>query len=179
NTRLIEDLKFRKLKNHYYNATISGQNSDWLKNIISQESEVIFLDELCDISKQLDNKFDWWMFSKINEHYDKKLHIPYNENSEEKLFYPDFIFWLQKDDKQTILFFDPKGTKHTDYQIKLEGYQELFELNDNPREFFINKNKNKIEVKLAFYKINTNHIHRSFEKYWVQKDSLINYFEKL
>jgi len=174
----VDNTKFRKLKNHYYNATISGEDNDWLKNIVSQKSEVIFLDELCGISEKLNKKFDWWMFSKINEHYDKKVFIPYHENSEEKPFFPDFIFWLQKDSKQTILFFDPKGVKHTDYEHKVDGYKELFELDKSGVKEF-SKDNNKVEVKLALYRISEESVGKEYSKYWVQKDYLMEYFNGL
>ena len=165
----LDNTKFRKLSQHYYNPVITSENNDWLKNIISNESEIIFLDELCSITDNLDKQFDWWMFSRINEHYDKKVYIPYIENGMEKPFYPDFIFWLQKDDNQTILFFDPKGVKFTDYEHKVDGYKEIYESKS------FNKNNTKIEVKLAFYKISEASGGKEYAKYWVSKDELKNY----
>jgi len=173
----IDNTKFRKLSQHYYNPIISSENNDWLKNIISNESEIIFLDELCSITDDLDKQFDWWMFSRINEHYDKKVFIPYIENGVEKPFYPDFIFWLQKDNNQTILFFDPKGVKFTDYEHKADGYQEIFGNDDNNKTF--TENGTEIKVDLAFYKIGEASGGKKYAKYWVQNNELANFFNNI
>lgn len=169
----LDGAKFLNLASYYYTPMVSGINSDWIKNIISVPSEVTFIDELSSIVSELDKLFDWWKFSKLNEHYDKDIYIPYTENGVEKPFYPDFIFWLQKDDKQIIVFIDPKGTKHTDYIHKVDGYIELFE----NKQF--KKNGIDIEVKLSLYRINDDHAGNFLEKYWITKGNLISYFKTL
>ena len=80
---VFEDAKFQKMLNHYYNPVISGEDIDWIKNIISEESEVVFLEELTKICSDIDKRYDWWMFSKLNQYHDR-ISIPYTENGEEK-----------------------------------------------------------------------------------------------
>ncbi len=167
---LFEDARFQKMLNHCYNPVISGENLQWLKNIISEESEIVFLQELEKICKKIDKKYDWWMFSKINQYHDKDIYIPYTENGEEKQFYPDFIFWLQKEDKQRIVFIDPKGNKHTAYEHKIDGYEEVF-LDKTFAKGDIN-----ITVDLALVKISNDTVGKKYEQYWYFKDDLISIF---
>ncbi len=58
------------------------------------------------------NKYDWWCFSKIDESLDQ-VSIPYYDTKEQKYrdFFPDFIFWLKKNDMYFIKFIDPKGSE--------------------------------------------------------------------
>ena len=169
--------KFIKLISHYYIPIISDENSDWIKNIISVPSEVAFIEELSGIVNKLDNMFDWWVFSKLNEHYDKDIYIPYIENGIEKTFHPDFIFWLQKKDKQTILFVDPKGTEHTSYEHKVDGYVELFEANDKSKIF--KKQNIKIEVKLCLYNVTNKSVGDKYKSYWINENNLLEYFKSI
>ena len=68
-----------------------------------------------------------WSFSKIDESLDD-VFIPYNDpNKGNRKFLPDFVFWLKKKNKYAIVFVDPKGTKHAEYQLKVDGYNKLFE----------------------------------------------------
>ncbi len=166
---LLEDAKFKKMLNHYFNPVISGENLDWIKNIISEESEIIFLEELSKICNYIDTQYDWWMFSKLNEHHDKGVYIPYCDDGIEKPFYPDFIFWLQKDKKQTILFVDPKGNKFTSFIPKVEGFKKLF------KDKTFNKDNLEIEVKLFLMRV-SNDTSGDYEKYWVSKDNLKSIF---
>jgi len=166
---LFEDAKFKKMLNHYFNPVISGENLDWIKNIISEESEIIFLEELSKICNYIDSQYDWWMFSKLNEYHDKGIYIPYTENREEKPFFPDFIFWLQKDNKQTILFVDPKGNKFTSFIPKVEGFKKLF------KDKTFNKDNLEIEVKLFLMRVSNDSL-GEYEKYWVSKDNLKSIF---
>lgn len=167
---LFEDAKFQKMLNHYYNPIISGKNLDWIKNIISEESEIVFLKELEKICNDIEKQYDWWMFSKLNQYHDKNIFIPYTENGEEKPFYPDFIFWLQKENKQTILFIDPKGNKHTSYEHKIDGYEDVF-LNKTFKQ-----SEMKIDVKLALMKITNDNVGKKYEQYWFSKDDLKKLF---
>ena len=168
----FEDAKFQKILNHYYNPVISGEDLNWIKNIISEESEVVFLEELTKICSDIDKRYDWWMFSKLNQYHDKNIFIPYTEDGEEKPFYPDFIFWLQKGNKQTILFIDPKGNKHTAYEHKIDGYEDIF-LNKSFNEFKI-----EINVKLALMKTTNDSVGKKYEHYWYSKDDLLSIFDE-
>ncbi|EAK0829908.1 restriction endonuclease subunit R [Campylobacter fetus] len=170
---IFEDIKFQKMLNHYYNPIICGEKSDWIKNIISEESEVIFLDEFTKIYNDIDKKYDWWMFSKLNQYHDKNIFIPYGDDREEKPFYPDFIFWLQKGNKQTILFIDPKGDRNTEYEHKVDGYEKVF-LNQ-----VFKVGKTEIDVKLALIRITDTTVGKRYENYWYSKDRLLNIFDDM
>ena len=169
---IFEDAKFQKMLNHYYNPIISGENLDWIKNIISEKSEIVLLEELEKICTQIDEKYDWWMFSKLNQYHDKNIFIPYTENGEEKPFYPDFIFWLQKGNEQTILFIDPKGNRHTEYEHKIDSYKKIFENKT------FEQSKITIKVELALMRITNNTVGETYEKYWFSKDDLLSQFLK-
>lgn len=173
----LYDATFMNLSTHYYTPVVTEEDSKWLKNIISVPSEVIFIDKLNTVIEEINAKYDWWMFSKLNEHYDKGVYIPYIEDGVNKPFYPDFIFWLQKGNKQTILFLDPKGNMHTAPEHKIDGYKELFEEENKPILF--RQGSSEIEVRLAMYKIKDKTVGKSYEPYWVAKDSLSSFFKYL
>ena len=67
------------------------------------------------------------MFSIVIENTDA-LYIPYFDPSANKhrKFYPDFVFWIQEEDKYRIVFVDLKGRSFSNYIFKIEGYKELF-----------------------------------------------------
>ncbi len=81
------------------------------------------------------------MFSKLDQTLDE-VYIPYYNPKVNNIakFKPDFIFWLQKDNRYVILFIDPKGTEYTDGYRKIDGYSRIFEeeVNDkkNARYFY-------------------------------------------
>ena len=37
------------------------------------------------------------------------------------------FFWFKKGNNYNIVFIDPHGVEHTEYQSKIEGYRKLFE----------------------------------------------------
>ncbi|PUD66599.1 restriction endonuclease subunit R, partial [Helicobacter pylori] len=108
----VDEAELLKLKEHYYTPLIKAKNCDWLKHVVKVKSESDFLEELLKITETLQENYDFWAFSKIDEHLDN-LFIPYIDNAAERRFFPDFIFWLQKGGTQIICFIDPKGTEHT------------------------------------------------------------------
>ena len=87
-------------------------------------------------------------------------------------FYPDFIFWLQKGNKQTILFIDPKGNRNTEYEHKIDGFKKVFE-----NQIF-NIGKTEINVKLALMRITNKTVGDEYEKYWYSKDDLLSIFDE-
>ncbi|GAA7598524.1 DEAD/DEAH box helicase family protein [Helicobacter pylori] len=161
-----------KLKEHYYTPLIKAKNCDWLKHVVKVESEIDFLKELQETEtiKVLQENYDFWAFSKIDEHLDN-LFIPYFNNAAERRFFPDFIFWLQKGGTQIICFIDPKGTKISDYQHKADAYElfkgKVFTPKDNPHF--------KIQVVLKFYG-NKDDVGENYKDYWIQKDKLKDFF---
>ncbi|WP_113074437.1 DEAD/DEAH box helicase family protein [Petrotoga sp. 9PW.55.5.1] len=128
-----QKIKIKYLANHYYLPVIVSETEkiDYLNHIINVDSEVRFIEELEEYLAKPNNvftKFDWWMFSKLDQTLDE-VFIPYYNPKENKIskFKPDFIFWMQKDNQYLILFVDPKGTEHADGYRKIDGYSSIFE----------------------------------------------------
>ncbi|MCQ2694241.1 DEAD/DEAH box helicase family protein [Helicobacter pylori] len=161
-----------KLKEHYYTPLIKAKNCDWLKHVVKVKSESDFLEELLKITETLQENYDFWAFSKIDEHLDN-LFIPYIDNATERKFFPDFIFWLQKGGTQIICFIDPKGSKHTDYEHKADAYQlfkdKIFNPKDDPNL--------KIKVVLKFYG-NKDDVGERYRDDWIKEGELKDFFLK-
>ncbi|WQX63558.1 DEAD/DEAH box helicase family protein [Helicobacter pylori] len=166
----VDEAELLKLKEHYYTPLIKAKNCDWLKHVVKVKSESDFLEELLKITETLQENYDFWAFSKIDEHLDN-LFIPYIDNATERRFFPDFIFWLQKGNTQIICFIDPKGSKHTDYEHKADAYQLFKDKIFNPK----NDPNSKIKVVLKFYgdKDGVGDLYRDF---WIKKGELKDFF---
>ncbi|WQW23619.1 DEAD/DEAH box helicase family protein [Helicobacter pylori] len=168
----VGDAELLKLKEHYYTPLIKAKDCDWLKHVVKVRSEIDFLQELQDqeTTKTLQKNYDFWAFSKIDEHLDN-LFIPYIDNVAERRFFPDFIFWLEKGGTQIICFIDPKGSKHTDYEHKADAYQlfkdKIFNPKDDPNF--------KIKVVLKFYG-DKDDVGEKYRDYWIQKGKLNDFF---
>ncbi len=166
----VGDAELLKLKEHYYTPLIKAKNCDWLKHVVKVKSESDFLEELLKITETLQENYDFWAFSKIDEHLDN-LFIPYIDNAAERKFFPDFIFWLQKGGTQIICFIDPKGSKHTDYEHKADAYQlfkdKVFTPKDDPNF--------KIKVVLKFYG-NKDDVGERYRDLWIEKGKLEDFF---
>ncbi|WP_104747946.1 DEAD/DEAH box helicase family protein [Helicobacter cetorum] len=175
----LDSVELLKLKEHYYNPLIKAKECDWLKAVVKVESECDFLTELQGAIKTLEENYDFWAFSKIDEHLDN-LFIPYAENGTQRCYYPDFIFWLQKNDTQIIVFIDPKGSKQSDYELKVDGYEELFKDGDKVKIFNPKNNKNlKIKVLLRLYQNKVSDIGKGYKDYWIKKEGLKEFFKKV
>lgn len=168
----VGDAELLKLKDHYYTPLIKAKNCDWLKHVVKVESESDFLEELLKITETLQENYDFWAFSKIDEHLDN-LFIPYIDNATERRFFPDFIFWLQKGGTQIICFIDPKGSKHTDYEHKADAYQlfkdKIFNPKDDPHF--------KIKVVLKFYG-DKDGVGERYRDDWIKEGELKDFFLK-
>ncbi|WP_100967598.1 DEAD/DEAH box helicase family protein [Helicobacter pylori] len=169
----VDGAELLKLKEHYYTPLIKAKNCDWLKHVVKVESEIDFLKELQETEtiKTLQENYDFWAFSKIDEHLDN-LFIPYiGEHTTERKFFPDFIFWLQKGGTQIICFIDPKGTEHTSGIRKADVYKlfkgKVFTPKDNPHF--------KIQVVLKFYG-NKDRVPDDYRHYWIKKGKLKDFF---
>ncbi|WQX72479.1 DEAD/DEAH box helicase family protein [Helicobacter pylori] len=167
----VDEAELLKLKEHYYTPLIKAKNCDWLKHVVKVKSESDFLEELLKITETLQENYDFWAFSKIDEHLDN-LFIPYIDNVAERRFFPDFIFWLQKGGAQIICFIDPKGSKHTDYEHKAaDAYQlfkdKIFNPKDNPHL--------KIKVVLKFYG-DKDGVGERYRDLWIEKGKLEYFF---
>lgn len=167
----VGDAELLKLKEHYYTPLIKAKNCDWLKHVVKVKSESDFLEELLKITETLQENYDFWAFSKIDEHLDN-LFIPYIDNATERKFFPDFIFWLQKGDTQIICFIDPKGTEHTSGLRKADPYKNLFKDKIfNPK----NDPNFKIKVVLKFYG-NKDRVPELYRDDWIKKGKLEDFF---
>ncbi|PDX37202.1 DEAD/DEAH box helicase family protein [Helicobacter pylori] len=169
----VDEAELLKLKEHYYTPLIKAKNCDWLKHVVKVKSESDFLEELLKITETLQENYDFWAFSKIDEHLDN-LFIPYIDNgATERKFFPDFIFWLQKGGTQIICFIDPKGSKHTDYEHKADAYQLFKDKIFNPK----NNPNLKIKVVLKFYG-DKDGVGERYRDDWIKKGKLKDFFLK-
>ncbi len=167
----VDEAELLKLKEHYYTPLIKAKNCDWLKHVVKVESESDFLEELLKITETLQENYDFWAFSKIDEHLDN-LFIPYFNSATERRFFPDFIFWLEKGGTQIICFIDPKGTEHTSSLRKAYWYKKLFKDKIfNPK----NDPNLKIKVVLKFYG-NKDRVPDDYRDYWIKKGKLEDFF---
>ncbi|MCQ2862739.1 DEAD/DEAH box helicase family protein [Helicobacter pylori] len=170
----VGDAELLKLKEHYYTPLIKAKNCGWLKHVVKVKSESDFLEELqkTETIITLQENYDFWAFSKIDEHLDN-LFIPYFNGATERKFFPDFIFWLQKGGTQIICFIDPKGSKHTDYEHKADAYQlfkdKIFNPKDDPNF--------KIKVVLKFYG-NKDGVGERYRDDWIKEGELKDFFLK-
>ncbi len=171
----VGDAELLKLKEHYYTPLIKAKDCDWLKHVVKVKSEIDFLQELQDqeTTKTLQENYDFWAFSKIDEHLDN-LFIPYINNVAERRFFPDFIFWLQKGDTQIICFIDPKGITYADYEHKADAYKLFKNKIFNPKNDPHCKIK-KIKVVLKFYG-DKDDVGERYRDYWIQKGKLNDFF---
>ena len=163
-------LRIKYVANHYYLPLILSEEEkiDYIKHIIKTKSEVNFINDLEDYLSNPDNKFkefDWWMFSKIDESLDE-VYIPYYNPKINKIskFYPDFIFWLKKENNYFIVFIDPKGTEHADAYRKIDGYKELFE--ENGKEKVFNYNGYNVRIKLFLRPEDVSKALPEYKQYW-------------
>ncbi|GAA7454253.1 DEAD/DEAH box helicase family protein [Helicobacter pylori] len=168
----VDGAELLKLKEHYYTPLIKAKDCDWLKHVVKVKSEIDFLQELQDqeTTKTLQENYDFWAFSKIDEHLDN-LFIPYINNVAERHFFPDFIFWLQKSDTQIICFIDPKGITYADYEHKADAYKLFKDKIFNPK----NDPHFKIKVVLKFYG-DKDRVGDNYRDYWIQKGKLNDFF---
>ncbi|GAA8781742.1 DEAD/DEAH box helicase family protein [Helicobacter pylori] len=168
----VDGAELLKLKEHYYTPLIKAKDCDWLKHVVKVKSEIDFLQELQDqeTTKTLQENYDFWAFSKIDEHLDN-LFIPYINNVAERRFFPDFIFWLQKGDTQIICFIDPKGITYADYEHKADAYKLFKDKIFNPK----NNPHFKIKVVLKFYG-DKDRVGDNYRDYWIQKGKLNDFF---
>ena len=145
----------KNLKKHFYTPILMKDKTenDFFRNIVNEKSEIDFINNLEEYLEQDFNKldtYDNWYFSKIQQVADN-IYIPYidYEKSQVAKFYPDFIFWLKKDDEYIIKFIDPKGLNQGVHKTKdkLEGFEKIF-VND---EF--NKKYPTFKVELYLYNV--------------------------
>lgn len=147
-------LDFKILEEHYYSPILFKEDSKRFQHIITEKSEIEFIEELKNYLELENNhlkNFDWWFFSKIEQRSDK-IEIPYfdNEAGKYRTFFPDFIFWLKKDNKYYLKFIDPHGVEHIGNTTdKIDGF------NDFTSDILKIKIKNISSAELFFYNENS------------------------
>ncbi|MDK2789509.1 MAG: type restriction enzyme [Methanothermococcus sp.] len=176
----FKDLKIKYIAEHYYVPVIIAENekNNYINHIVKVESERKFIEKLEEYLKkggEFFKHFDWWMFSKIDEHLDD-VGIPYYYAKYNKIreYKPDFIFWLKKGNDYYILFIDPKGFEHSDYNWKIRGYKDIFENKNGGIRTFRYKDYN-VKIYLALYTVDRNKVPPACRKYWIDDfDRLMN-----
>lgn len=166
------DLNIKYLANHYYLPLLVSERDKikHLTHIIDVPSEIKFVGKLEKSVSELDNNFDWWMFSKLDETLDNIV-IPYFNPDKNDManYHPDFIFWFKKEDLYNIVFVDPKGTFYTDYQHRLDGYKNIFEEGNEVTVF--THNNLKVKVFLFFFTENIGAVSNAYKSYWMENIS--------
>jgi len=170
-SRPFNGIKIKYVPNHYYYPLIlsdSRYKIDYLNHIITEKSEVDFIEELDKYLNEdnlFNEKFEWWLFSKLDETTDE-VYIPWYNPKTEKIerFKPDFIFWLKgkNNNNYYIVFIDPKGTEHAEAYRKIDGFRKIFEIENqgfNHAEF-------NIRVKLFCKPQDRNYALGEYKKYW-------------
>jgi len=169
----FEDLKIKNIANHYYIPLIilsEKEKVDYIKHIIKTKSEVEFIEKLEEYLEKNKDKIsvDWWMFSKIDEHLDEVYILYYDPDSNKmRKFKPDFIFWFNKGKDYFIVFVDPKGIKHTEFEHKVDWFRKFFGDVDSPKVFEFDGFK--IRVFLYLYTEDKNKLSEGYRKYWLDR----------
>ena len=165
-------IRIKYVANHYYLPLILSDEEkiDYIKHIIKTPSEVKFINDLeqyLNEDRNKFNEFDWWFFSKLDESLDE-VYIPYYNPDTNRIsrFNPDFIFWLKRGNNYLIVFIDPKGIKHTDYEYKVDGYKIIFEENGGKKKVF-NIGNLKVMVYMFLQTDDVNRLSQDgYRKYW-------------
>lgn len=182
----FDGIKIEYVPNHYYFPVIlseKGEKISYLNHIIKEKSEVKFIEKLEDYLQKDGNlfkEFDWWLFSKIDQTTDKVFIPWYNQKTHSIDYYhPDFIFWLKEKNNYNIVFIDPHGVEHTEYQSKIEGYRKLFE-----NKIFTGKKYGlpedlKARVFLFFITDKNYLLQGDYQKYWFHNNEIEKILEKV
>ncbi|MCG2725246.1 MAG: DEAD/DEAH box helicase family protein [Elusimicrobia bacterium] len=179
-----QKISIKYLANHYYFPVIvlETEKIDYLNHIINVDSEVRFIEQLEEYLANPDNifsRFDWWMFSKLDQTLDEVL-IPYYNPKENNIanFKPDFIFWAQKGKRYLILFVDPKGTEHADGYRKIDGYSRIFEIGEQKESRNFSYNGFTINTKLLLKpRRGIAEVLENYKRYWF--DNFVDFAGKI
>jgi superfamily II DNA or RNA helicase len=169
-SRPFDGIKIKYVPNHYYYPIILSEPKhkiDYLNHIITEESEINFIKDLdryiAEENNLFNKKFDWWLFSKLDEATDE-IYIPWNNPKTNKIdhFKPDFIFWMKEKGNKNyhIVFIDPKGTEHIEAYRKIDGFRSIFE----NKKFF--HNGFNIKVRLFCKPKDQAYAIEEYKKYW-------------
>ena len=157
-------LFIRRCAKHYYAPLITAdKKAGFIRYAVDEKSEVEFLESLGQYLKSEKPNWDKWMFCKLHPHRDC-VYIPYYDNNRPAKFFPDFVFWMRRGDDYRIVFVDPKSTKYTSGEHKIDGYAAVFEEDGEPRVF--SKGKLRVRVGLLFFNQNDDLPSNKYAKYW-------------
>lgn len=143
----------KELKEHYYLPIIIADSlqDNEISYVIRHWSEKEFLEDLKNYLRDENHalkKYNW-SFSRVVENIDEiYIHYLDSKTQTERMFFPDFIFWLQEKEskKYKIIFVDPKGLEHeSGARDKAMGFQDIFK--DKKFEYM----GSEVEVELVFY----------------------------
>ncbi|HOF45129.1 MAG TPA: DEAD/DEAH box helicase family protein [Candidatus Pacearchaeota archaeon] len=143
-------LEFKILEEHYYSPILFKKDSEHFQHIIKEQSEIDFLEALKNYLTDKHSNLkscEWWYFSKIDQAIDK-IGIPYfdSELGEYRTFFPDFIFWLKKNNKYYLKFIDPHGVQFIGNSAdKIDGFNQF------KSDLANLKNKNIHNAEMYFY----------------------------
>ncbi|MDW8030015.1 MAG: restriction endonuclease subunit R, partial [Armatimonadota bacterium] len=173
----------KHIAQHYYLPVVLSEDErvDYIRHIIKTPSEVNFINALERYLNQPNNRFrefDWWFFSKLDESLDE-VYLPYYDPKANRIarFKPDFIFWLKKGNHYFIVFVDPKGTEHIDWQRKVDGYRAVFEDNGLPK--VLPHNGWEVTVRLFLYTEDVSRSPEIYRQFWFDSfDGMIDSFDR-
>ncbi len=180
-----QKISIKYLANHYYLPVIVSETEkiDYINHIINVDSEVRFIKQLEEYLAKPDNvfaRFDWWMFSKLDQTLDE-VFIPYYNHKENRMdnYHPDFIFWLQKGNNYLILFVDPHGTAYSDINKKIDYYSEIFEIKETKESKKFSFNGFDIKTKLLLMPAQGGlaPVGDNYKRYWF--DNFIDFESKI
>jgi len=172
-----QTVAIRYIAEHYYVPVLVAESArvDYIKHIIKVPSEVAFVNGLQRYLRQRDHlfhEFDWWLFSKLDESLDE-IALPYYDAQANRMrsFKPDFIFWLQRGSDYSIVFIDPKGTRHTDYEYKIDGYRYLFENGNGVRT--VEHDGLNVKVYVFLHCDDVNALSEGYRPYWFDSMGIV------
>lgn len=172
--RNIDGITLEKILNHYYIPVAYARDRERLiRHVITVASEIEFISALKNKIGELNELCEYWFFSKIEESKDRGIYIPYiDKNGKPAKFIPDFIFWFKpkQANRYIIYFIDPKGKAHTDYELKVDGYERIFTEKGEPKKF--QYNHMEVEVRLKLFSKDASHVGEKYGDYWTDETGL-------
>lgn len=169
-----KQIVIKYIDEHYYLPILmtKSQRVDYIQHLIKTESEYDFIVNIEEYLRSPQNKlkeFDWWCFSKIDQSLDE-VFIPYYSPKIGAFlnFKPDFIFWFKKQDRYFIVFVDPKSVHFREFEEKIAGYKEIFEIDNKPKIFDYNGLKCSVHCYLKTSDIDQVR-NSSFREYWFER----------
>jgi len=190
---VIDDAKLKNLSkkdfsafsfdNHLYNPLLfkdRGEKALQIKPVELNDGEKDFVEDLDNYLKQNSSTYK-----------DTEIYLLRNQSKTglgfftEGNFYPDFIMWIKRDDKQYISFIDPKGIRNSnpnndpkmDLAITIKNIEAKLGDTDTILSSFILSNTSLSTLK----ELHTNLTFKFFEEknVFFQKDDKNNYISKM